>query len=641
MSGPDEFFNLLHKESGASTDPTSHVSKGEMPGTDPTVNPDLPPSPTGSALAPAAKSIEWSMGEGAPTEKITFEYGQQSIARSEPGNGPVRPGDQVSLNPQPLPPGGADGTHTKSASGGGVNRGLLSAIIVVCLIGLIGGGVALVPQFFLSAGSQLTPGVIAWEGLGGNPGGGAGNGQRGPDVRASCKKTSSGGNKKEPSKSSGLEEHLIGGGFDAQSGSDPSVAVPDNSASRWDWRLHLAGGRWTSYAICLREPSAFFSSAHALDYISGPVEHFGSDAYQVTSEANCPSGEGILGGGYYALGGGTGGAQSDASSLPVSSSYPIVDGSGARWHVRVDQLSHSSSATLQAFAICSGTMTTHLEHTSMTVTAVESAAGHPPFSGTGVASCASGTLLSGGFEVTQGKDDSGLEVDIETNAPGKSLTGNKATGDTFTDWATTLNGVSHLANATSVTGETWVVCWDVSAQSPATETAQSTPAIQPTPTTQVGPTATPAGVSQPTPTATPVAQPTPTNTPAPQCQVVGRGSASNVNVDLSDINLDGAGPATQPNAVSHIRYSQTPVGGAIFSPVNASTLHDVGIGADYNTLDCARLRGFTDYSGASTAPDTPGEVFAVKTAGGHYAKVEIAAMPGGPTQVQWTTYNVS
>jgi hypothetical protein len=158
------------------------------------------------------------------------------------------------------------------------------------------------------------------------------------------------------------------------------------------------------------------------------------------------------------------------------------------------------------------------------------------------------------------------------------------------------------------------------------------------PTTPPTPTPTQPPTGRPTPTPTP--RPTPTDTPAPQCQVVVQGSANNVNVDLSDINLDGSGPATQPNASSHIRYSQLPAGGSIFSPVNGATLHDVGIGADFGALDCARLRGFS-YSGASTAPYSTGEVFVVKTPGGHYAKVQIAAGVGGPPQVQWVTYGVS
>jgi hypothetical protein len=573
------------------------------------------------------------------------------------------------LNPQPLPPGGVvgdenggrtalngpgrdglgqGGARTESAGGGVLNRGLLGAIIVVCLIGLVGGGVALVPQFFASAGSQLKPGVYAWAGLGGDPGGGAGDASRKADLTTFCKKISSSkNNDKESAKSSSLEEHLIAGGFDLQSGAGPSVAVPDNSTSQWGWRLYRAGGKWTSYAICLREPQAFFAPAHALDYITGAGEHFASDAPTVTSEASCPSGENILGGGYYALGGGTAGGQDVTTSLSVSSSYPIVDGSGARWHVSVAQSSHSSSATLAAFAICSGTMQTHLEHTGVTVKAVPSSASHPPFVGSGAASCASGTLLSGGFHVTQGSDDSGLESDVGTNAPGKTLKGDKIAGATFSDWAVTVGGSSTLLK--DVTGETWIVCWGANAQpqptatsaTPASATASTT---LPTPTTAAVPTATPVGVAQPTPTDTPAAQPTPTpqptptNTPTPQCQIVAQGSASNVNVDLSDINLDSSGPATLPNATSHIRYSQVP-GGSIFSPVNGSALHDVGEGADFGALDCASLRSFG--YGGGTAPYAVGEVFAVQTPGGHYAKVQIVAGPTGAPQVQWVTYSVS
>jgi hypothetical protein len=528
---------------------------------------------------------------------------------------------------------------------------LLVTIIAVLLLGLIGGGMVLVPQIFLAAGAQLTPGVIAREGLGNAQGGvGAGgtNGPGAPDAKTFCGPGSSPSSGAHSTRSS-LAERLIGGGFDYRSGSDPSVAAPDNSTSQsagqhaanWDWRLQLTDGKATSYAICLREAPTFFSPASVLDYIVGPVaKHFGLEEPEIASEASCPSSSNssksyisstssiaptagdILGGGYV-LGG--------SHPPQVTSSYPIVDGSGARWHVSADPLGGNGS-TVQAFAICSSTMTTHLEQTAMTMKSTDLVT----FFGDGATSCTSGTLLSGGFHVMDGKRDIGLGVDIQTNSPGKSLKVNKTTGDTFTDWAVTLNGTTEGDTAKSVTGDIWVVCWDAATSlTPAAAIDQSTA----TPVGQRTATTNPQANPTPVPTNTPRPQSTPTNTPASQCQTVAQGSANNANIDLSDINLDGAGPATQPSASSHIRYNQTPVG-TIFSPVNSSTLYRVGLGADFNALDCAHLRGF-GYSGSSTVPYTAGEVFAVKTPGGHYAKVEITATAGGPMQVQWITYSVS
>ncbi len=155
----------------------------------------------------------------------------------------------------------------------------------------------------------------------------------------------------------------------------------------------------------------------------------------------------------------------------------------------------------------------------------------------------------------------------------------------------------------------------------------------PTATAQAVPTATTGTAAQPT--ATPRAQPTPSNT-TPPCQVFMQGSASNVNVDLSDINLDGSGPATTQNTSSHIRYSQLP--SPIFKPVTVSAIHDVGIGANYGALGCSQLTGFS--YGGGTVPFTDAEVFAVKTQGGHYAKVRVSKPVGGPPTptIQWVTY---
>ncbi len=287
-------------------------------------------------------------------------------------------------------------------------------------------------------------------------------------------------------------------------------------------------------------------------------------------------------------------------------------------------------------------MSTHLEHKQLpTATAPQSLSDS--------LACANGTLLSGGYNlkvtlpynsviipITLGVISLRPPIYIANDSPHDEATRTPKDGDFAQRWYVQAHAG---ALGATLSGEIWVTCWDAAGSAtPTIITGQPTATIaaQPTATIAAQPTATPA----PQPTDTPRPQPTPTNTPAPQCQEFMQGSASNVNVDLSDINLDGTGPATLPNASSHIRYSQLPASGSIFSPVNNAALHDVGIGADYGALDCARLRGF-GYSGASTAPDTVGEVFAVKTPGGHYAKVLISAGVGGPLQVQWVTYSPS
>jgi hypothetical protein len=185
---------------------------------------------------------------------------------------------------------------------------------------------------------------------------------------------------------------------------------------------------------------------------------------------------------------------------------------------------------------------------------------------------------------------------------------------------------------------TWPPTW-----TPTTTHATPTWTWPPTWTPTASVHATPTWTWPPTwpPTVTVHASPTwtwpPTWTPTSSCQVFKQGSANNVDLRNSDINLDGSGPATSPSTSSHIRNSGDPALGQRFSPVNGAAIHDLGTTANYGALGCAQLKGLI-YGGGS-APYTNGEVFAVKTPGGHYAKVQIVASPGTTTlTVQWTTY---
>jgi len=176
-----------------------------------------------------------------------------------------------------------------------------------------------------------------------------------------------------------------------------------------------------------------------------------------------------------------------------------------------------------------------------------------------------------------------------------------------------------------------------------TQPPTTQPNATPTPTSPPtgGPTPTPTPVSHPQPTATPTprSQPTPTNTPAPSCNPVVSGTGT-MNVDNVYLNVDSGGSPTNPGhlpAGTHVQWS--PAAGSM-APINGALLSDRGpIGlAGYNALTCAQIKGAA--YGAASVPAVDNEVFLVKTAGGHYAKVLVKILPGtlGPN-LQWQTYS--
>lgn len=109
-----------------------------------------------------------------------------------------------------------------------------------------------------------------------------------------------------------------------------------------------------------------------------------------------------------------------------------------------------------------------------------------------------------------------------------------------------------------------------------------------------------------------------------------------MNVDNSYLNVDTATGIghTLTGAQAH----WDPASGTIV-PVNGATLSNKGaIGSGgYNSLTCVQLK-----SASYTAPSVPvtnGEVFLVKTSGGHLAKVLITLTPGNPSPtLTWQTY---
>jgi hypothetical protein len=150
------------------------------------------------------------------------------------------------------------------------------------------------------------------------------------------------------------------------------------------------------------------------------------------------------------------------------------------------------------------------------------------------------------------------------------------------------------------------------------------------------PAATP--TTQPTPVTHP---PTPTNTPAPQCSSL-LGGTGTMNVDKVYLDVEAGGGATNPGNLptgADVHWVTSPTPG-VMQPVGGAQIADKGtIGAGgFTNLTCAQIKG-ASYGGGSVAV-ADGEVFLVKTAGGHYAKVLISVIPGtlGPA-LRWQTYS--
>jgi hypothetical protein len=112
-----------------------------------------------------------------------------------------------------------------------------------------------------------------------------------------------------------------------------------------------------------------------------------------------------------------------------------------------------------------------------------------------------------------------------------------------------------------------------------------------------------------------------------------------MNVDNIYLDVESAtGIGPQPQGAD-VQWS--PPSGAM-QPLSGALLADKRqIGANgFNNLTCAQLKGAS--FGGGSAPVADGEVFLVKTAAGHYAKVLVALAPGNPNPtLRWLSYQVS
>jgi hypothetical protein len=116
--------------------------------------------------------------------------------------------------------------------------------------------------------------------------------------------------------------------------------------------------------------------------------------------------------------------------------------------------------------------------------------------------------------------------------------------------------------------------------------------------------------------------------------VSGSGTMDPNNIAL---NVEAGGGVGHDFANSQVQWNQ----GTVLSPINGALLADLGpIGASgYNSVSCSQLK--TAAYGGGSVNIAVGEVFLVKTAAGHLAKVLITSVlpaDNAPT-LQWKTYH--
>jgi hypothetical protein len=404
---------------------------------------------------------------------------------------------------------------------------------------------------------------------------------------------------------SGFEQRLIGGGYTLSRSQLPLTARPVVASSSkhitTSWAITFApkgsAAQLTNYAICLREPTSFFSGA-AVQYEPSTLKtllHPGP----LPIKAACPAGTAVLGGGYvlqpY--------QQGEAQPPTMDSSFPYADGSGMGWEIVPNSVNGFDKA--QAWAVCSGALHTHLESASVPNVGVFQQA----------ISCSQGTLLGGGFDLLQPRGVNYFSTDYaRQDSPGQTLKQNATQGDTFADWRVVgeLNGVGSHYTATL-----WAVCWDQNGQPPVTA-----PTVVPTAAPTVALTATPV--------------PQPTKTPTPTCTVYHTFSRT-LSSPPKYVNLDNGEVASTPTGQLAWQVAPGIVAIYEFAPVNSSGSSLAGpLTTPYDSLTCAQLEGLT-YT-QKPIPDKNGEVFAVKLADGHYAKVQVIHPVSGSVIINWTTF---
>lgn len=556
------------------TDPVFSQQKWAIPGTDPVSSQAKPYMP---GTDPVSSQQKWAVPGTDPLSQVALDA---------PG-GNVRGGPRSAL------------------------RGMRTALILVCVIGLVlvGGGFA-VQSFLLasSAGSGtivIQPGAVQW--------------QHQIRVYTSAKEqlTTSGSARCAANASvGGLEERLVGGGYTADDDHGITLEAQSSypSVSDGNWfgyfvpqaQGHLA----TVIAVCLREPAAFFNGLQPFDFVKSPPKRAGhQDGYlpSALAIAACPAGEAILGGGF-ASGYSGGGVYS------IDASYPAYANGIGQWNVafHVDPTNGLQRVQLNAYAICSKDLTTHLEQKAI---AGIISRGEP--STQGAMGCASGTLLTGGYQITT---PSLSLVSVGDDSPLSDTTRTPASGAFVQQWYVEASSSGWQPKVSP--GKIWVTCLDTSNSATPTVTA-TTPTVRPTSTPRPRPTATP--------------KPKPTNTPAPSCKSILTGTGQ-MGGDYNYLNVDsstGIGVNTNGAQVEWDQASNT------LLPINGAALSDkgtIGSGA-FNNLTCTQLKSASYV--AQSVPMTDGEVFLVKTPGGHLAKVLVTVPPaGGPAvpTLTWQTY---
>lgn len=108
-----------------------------------------------------------------------------------------------------------------------------------------------------------------------------------------------------------------------------------------------------------------------------------------------------------------------------------------------------------------------------------------------------------------------------------------------------------------------------------------------------------------------------------------------MNVDMSYLNVDSSTIGINPSG-AQAKWDTV----SAILPVNVVGLADMGVmsSTNFNNLTCAKLES-ASYN-VQKILVTDGEVFLVKTPGGHFAKVRITLMTPGalvPT-LTWKTY---
>jgi hypothetical protein len=586
MSEPNEPLNPLMKQFGSPTDPTSQLAKPWIPGTDPTsqlMKGEIPSTDLTSQLM---------KGEAPGTDPTS-----QLMKPWLPGADPLSP---VALNPQPLPP-----VSFRPAIAGG-NRMLRTAVNVVgivCIIAVLAvGGLALQSQWAQSASNSggPQPGVI--------------QDQNQFHVYQSPQENHASGvaHCAADTPQTTLLERLIGGGFTADDEHGRIVedqsSYPNGGSGGDTWGgvfvPQAQGLTATMVAICLREPRAFFYGRSAFDTVqSQPVAAAHDDKYpdHAVAVAACPTGEAILGGGYSS-------EYSGGGVYSIDASYPSYVNGAGEWSVafHVDPSNGLQRVRLAAYAICASGLKTHLEHQKLAAPLVK----YEQYTQDSM-TCASGALLTGGYQITT---PTLTMVGIGDDSPLSDSTRTPASGDFVQQWY--VEAASSGWQIGVSPGAAWVVCLDQSGAKP-----QATTAPQPTNT--------------PVPRATPTAKPKshPTNTPI-SCPILLTGSGD-MNADYYNLNVeDPAGIEIDPTT-AQVQYPPasndlTALNGALFVDEGA-----VGSGG-YSGFTCAQLKS-AHYS-ATSVPANNNEVFFVKVADGHLAKVLVTVTSGSFPSFTWTTY---